>query len=186
MNLSCSEQRVNEDPTRSRLLWVTDVHVFKEKYSSLKPSLLVSTATNPLWTTSTLSLRATSRRSWRSSARCSTTTTPGSTSASISSPRQDIPSSPWTWWRWRSSTVRYAALTLYWSGVHFTPEDTWFLSPTLPWVGVLSFPVERSERMLQYHSRLPFQHIGFPETVTRYFALGYINGPVWGETCQTY
>lgn len=40
MNPSCSEQRLNKDPTLSCcwLLWATDVNVFKDKYSGLKPS----------------------------------------------------------------------------------------------------------------------------------------------------
>ncbi len=74
-------------------------------------SLAVSTVTSPSLTTSTLSLKTISRRSWRSNARCLTTTTPGSTSAFISSPRQDTPSSPWTLSLWKNWTARYTQLT---------------------------------------------------------------------------
>lgn len=73
--------------------------------------LLSSAVTNPLSTTSTPSLKTTSRKSWRSSARCLTTTTPGSTSAFTSSRQRDTPSSPWTLSRWKNWTARYKLLT---------------------------------------------------------------------------
>lgn len=73
----------------------------------LTSSLLASTVTNPLSTILTPSLKTTSRKSWKSNARCLTTMTPGSTSAFISSRRRDTPSSPWTSSRWKNWTARY-------------------------------------------------------------------------------
>lgn len=70
-------------------------------------SLAVSTVTSPSLTTLILSLKTISRKSWRSSAHCLTTTTQGSTSAFISSPQQDTPSSPWTLSLWKNWTARY-------------------------------------------------------------------------------
>lgn len=105
-------------------------------------SLAVSAVTSLSWTTSTLSLKTISRKSWRSNARCSTTTTPGSTSAFTSLPRQDTPSSPWTSSPWKNWTARYTQLTHKHTSIFFFPVVFPFAQKAhTPSPFPLSFPI---------------------------------------------
>ena len=67
------------------------------------------TATSLLWSSLTPSLKHIYRRSWKSSARYTATTTPASTHACTSSLPQDTHLNPWTWWPWRNWIARWVS-----------------------------------------------------------------------------
>lgn len=72
------------------------------------PHLL--TATSPLWSLLMPSLKHIYRRSWKSSARYTATTTPASMRACTSSLQRDTRSNRWIWWPWKNLIARSASL----------------------------------------------------------------------------